>query len=183
MSGSDEHYITGTNTVTADGYGSLITPDGISLSDIIRIHSVENVRDSNALFGITNRIQHNYYWYSASQRGYILRFEMSGSDSTIISSAYFQKQTNLINSVPIVINNSNLIIYPNPGTGKFLINSIDDYNASLAIYDLMGQFVKEINRPFIRGVNELNLDFLPSGMYLIKVSSERQSHTQKLVVE
>ena len=182
MSGSDAHYINGTHVVSADGYGSLITPDGTTMHDILRIHSVESVRDSNVYFGINYRTQHNYYWYSANSKGYILRLEMYASDSTLISSAYYQKQTNLTSSVHSNDYKNNFMLYPNPGTGTFRIYSTSQDEISIEIYDTQGKFIQAI-RPVGKGSKEIDLSFLPGGMYLIKVETKESSFTQKLIIE
>ncbi|TAH40964.1 MAG: T9SS type A sorting domain-containing protein [Bacteroidetes bacterium] len=182
MSGSDGHYISGTHAVTADGYGSLITPDGTTIHDILRIHSVESVRDSNVLFGINYRTQHNYYWYSANQRGYIFRLEMYASDSILISSAYYQKQTNLHSSIQGLENKNDFILYPNPGAGCFRISNTGRKIDLIEIYDSKGKFIQSI-RPFTYEANDLNLSFLPAGMYMIRVENDLRSFTQKLMIE
>lgn len=185
MSGSDEHYQNGTNSVIADGYGTLITPDGITVPDILRIHTIESVRDSNLLFGITNFTQHNYYWYSSNSRGFILRLEMYRTDSSMISSAYYQKQTNTNASVNNISTNQNLLhFYPNPGKDRFsFVSALNGY-AKIDTYNSFGQKIFSINKSLTNGVNELDFHDLPAGVYYVKVYFSSQDYfAGKVVVE
>jgi hypothetical protein len=183
MSGSDGHWITGSNSVTADGYGTLIDPGGNTLTDVLRIHSVESVRDSNALFGITYRTQHNYYWYDMNQHGYVLRLEM-GADSTEIISAYYQRQTNIVTAIEtsgISLNRSS--IFPNPCNGHFRYDAPYEAMFAMEIYTEAGQLVKTIQTYLHKGVNDLDFTFLSPGMYYLKILNCYQIIEKKLVVD
>jgi hypothetical protein len=184
MSGSDAHYITGTHTLSADGYGSFITPDGNTIDDVLRLHSVESVRDSNLLFGITNRIQHNYYWYSSNQRGFILRLEMNGIDSTTISSAYYQRQTNVNTSLSDIDQQKSILhFYPNPGNGHFEIFSEINGDVNFEIYNSTGKTVSAFSQRMNKGNNVTDLSFLNCGIYFVNITSARRSVTEKIFIE
>jgi hypothetical protein len=116
-----------------------------------------------------------------SQLGYILRLEMSSIDSAVISSAYYQKQTNLISAVDINLPKTGISLFPNPGTGRFWIVSPLEENASAEIYNYTGQIIQTI-WPIARGSNELDLSFLPPGIYVFKVATDQISFSQKFVV-
>ena len=74
------------------------------------------------------------------------------------------------------------MLYPNPGTGTFRIYSTSQDEISIEIYDTQGKFIQAI-RPVGKGSKEIDLSFLPGGMYLIKVETKESSFTQKLIIE
>ncbi len=81
--------------------------------------------------------------------------------------------------------NGNLFsIYPNPARSKFIVRSSDPFekNARLKIYNVMGM---DVQSELINQKSEMSVDIraLPPGIYFIKVTSEKGSAVQKLVVE
>lgn len=171
MSGSDEHYITGTHTLTADGYGTLITPDGNSIPDVLRLHSVESFRDSNALFGINSYTYHNYYWYSENHRGFILRFAMAGYDSTLISTADYQRQSNVTTSVANLNNYEGIILSQTPENLLVVSQSGSKAQPSnYAIFSIAGSLIA--SGRIDRVNSNIDCSGLSSGVYVIKIISE-----------
>lgn len=139
MSGSGEHYITGSRSLNADGYGTLITPDGITLNNILRVHTIEMNKDSNVLFGVTLHTIHTYRWYSSLLKGYILSMEMDAAN-TVIMLADYQKQTNVTASLNEINSPFAFNIYPNPSKGVFNIQSTNTLS-QIDVYNSMGQCV------------------------------------------
>jgi hypothetical protein len=180
MSGSDEHYINGTISVTADGYGTLITPDGSTVQNVLRLHTVESFRDSNVVFGINNYTYHSYQWYSADMKGYLLRFNMDVTDTTLVVNAFYQKQTNLNTSVeePGIASDA-VRVFPNPGNE--ILNVVSQFNeGTILIYDQFGRnFIKQLLR---KGKNEIDLSRLLPGVYFVKSVSCEKEIVQKFVV-
>lgn len=99
----------------------------------------------------------------------------------------------LSNDAIIIINPSSIahlehvtfMVIPNPTTGKFRIemsNFIGDYKVD--IFNSLGAFIKRID--FKQTENndpEIDLEFLPSGMYFIKVHNKDFSKGSKLMIE
>lgn len=181
MSGSDEHYVTGLRTVTADGYGTLITPDGITLNNILRIHIIEMSSDSNVLFGVTLRTIHTYRWYSPLIKGYILSMEMDAANS-VITLADYQKQTNVTTSVNEINSSVAFNLYPNPSKGVFTVQSTNTLS-QIDIYNSMGQCVSHHSYAPLIFNTELNISFLPKGIYLVKTALEGKVLIKKVVIE
>jgi PKD repeat protein len=72
-----------------------------------------------------------------------------------------------------------LILYPNPSNGEFTINSENVINGTVRVFSIEGQLIlqKEFNsnRVTVRGLN--------SGMYIVKVDSDDDSASVKLIVK
>ncbi|MCD6068021.1 MAG: hypothetical protein K0S33_2847 [Bacteroidetes bacterium] len=182
MSGSDEHYITGTYAVMADGYGSLITPDGTTIPDVLRLHAVESTRDSNGLFGITMYTRHIYRWYTPASKGFILSLEMDPGNSTV-SLADYQKQTNESISLPEKMQQNNGIsIYPNPNNGIFTIRSATPFSW-IEIRNVLGEAVFRTDRSVYTQQQEFNISFLPAGIYFMRTGVAEKSSLSKFVIE
>lgn len=63
-SGSDEHYFSGTSTIEADGYGTIIMPDGQVIPNTLRLRNTIAGIDSNGFFGLTKVYETIYTWYA-----------------------------------------------------------------------------------------------------------------------
>lgn len=78
---------------------------------------------------------------------------------------------------------SDILIYPNPASGKFKITgsfSQNDVN-QVEIIDVFGKVVKSFNGNFNDEATEFDLSNLPSGIYLVRISSSNSSFIQKVI--
>ncbi len=74
-------------------------------------------------------------------------------------------------------------IYPNPAKGMFTVNSTFEEAVGIEILDLSGRLIQQrINLQ--SGVQEVDINTLATGMYLIRFTAENgQTTTKKLIVE
>jgi len=90
-------------------------------------------------------------------------------------------------SIKEVENINNLVVYPNPASEKlnitFNTSTTDDFN--ITIYNVTGQAVyKETLNNFVGSYyNEINVNDLAQGVYLMQVKSSKGAVTQKIVVQ
>ncbi|MFA5781945.1 MAG: choice-of-anchor tandem repeat GloVer-containing protein, partial [Bacteroidales bacterium] len=78
-------------------------------------------------------------------------------------------------------------VYPNPGSGKFLISSNGNIS-SIEIYNLMGEKVFQftINNPCLAGrqaQSEIDLSNQTNGIYFIKIYDEQTVLVKKIVIQ
>lgn len=77
-------------------------------------------------------------------------------------------------------------LYPNPATNNVhvAIVSAETSNATLAIYNLVGQMVYSENVALTEGNNmmEVNINSLNAGIYMVNVKTAKGTSTQKLIV-
>ncbi|MCB0735933.1 MAG: T9SS type A sorting domain-containing protein [Bacteroidetes bacterium] len=71
----------------------------------------------------------------------------------------------------------NFTVYPNP-TANVLYFNTNSTNATVALYNQNGQLV--LNE---KGVNQISLDHLPAGNYVLKVVSNGEFQFEKVVIE
>ena len=80
-------------------------------------------------------------------------------------------------SISEIVENKNLILYPNPTTGKVTVVGIEA--AEVMVYNVLGQLVKTV-----WGTNEVDLSGLVEGVYLLRITdAEGRNHTERLVVK
>jgi hypothetical protein len=73
-----------------------------------------------------------------------------------------------------------LIIYPNPSDGQVRIDFQTTALTDLSIFNSEGSLV--FNRSQINNKSQLDLSFLPKGIYFLRFNSEGDVYTQKLVI-
>jgi hypothetical protein len=185
MSGSDWHYQSGSTEVTVDGYGEIITPDGNTIYNTVRVKEVVNIEDSNVLFGVNNYINTSYYWYSADEEGPILQLDMHPTLPNTINNAYYFKKIGQTSSISEIPETPYFNIYPNPTSNSFSIsivgNSNDDF--AISIYNYSGKLVKKKENILTNTVFTNNEDLAP-GIYIVELSEKKMPiGRQKLVIQ
>ena len=73
-------------------------------------------------------------------------------------------------------------IYPNPATDYVVVKSAQDAEATITIFNLMGQTVKQFDQSLKLGENQINID-LQSGIYFCNINANGFSKTVKFVVK
>lgn len=92
------------------------------------------------------------------------------------SSCYNISTTNIVeNSFA-----STVIIYPNPSTGKFKIDT-KITKGEIAICNVMGEKIYSTSN--LKTSNEINLSNSPKGIYFVKIYDGEKIHTRKIVVQ
>jgi len=75
--------------------------------------------------------------------------------------------------------NSNFEIYPNPATSKVTIQFTDLNNAKLEVVDITGKLL--IKQNLNSNSNTVNIEQLPSGLYIFKVTSNEGTAVSKVI--
>ncbi|WP_157972818.1 YCF48-related protein [Aureibaculum luteum] len=79
--------------------------------------------------------------------------------------------------------NDNLTIYPNPTQNKFYINLDSDLyinTAKVEIFDMTGRLVITKNLKSSKNTN-INLEGIPSGVYIVKLNIDNKKYTKKII--
>lgn len=188
VSGGYIFYRTGTTTVTADGYGTLITPNGTYL-DVLRVHLEQNYQDSAYISGYPNIITYNnnqYLWYKYGI--HIQLASVYSLTSTIGSNSNGGSYTT--GNVGINVSPESLIsydIYPNPASEKAFIdiNLTKPQKIQIQLFNSLGQSACYDNCiDGIKGENIIQLDInqIPDGIYFAKVVCDNNIVTTKRFV-
>lgn len=77
-------------------------------------------------------------------------------------------------------NNNQVLLYPNPNNGIFNVSSLRESINSIEVYDLHGRvvFSKEVNS----NIFEINTEYLPKGVYMVKLNLESGSISKKMII-
>lgn len=136
--------------ITYDAYGTLVLPTG-TYTNVIRRKIIT-----------TDSTTPRYMWLQVNPFRILLVGEVGSTNNVLVY------QTAILNTQ----NNSDkaFTIYPNPVESELEIENTNSINASIIVYDILGNIIlkKEIND------NLTNIDFslLSSGLYLIKIFSK-----------
>lgn len=77
--------------------------------------------------------------------------------------------------------NTDFLLYPNPNFGNLTINiKGNESNYSIVILDLLGRIVKEFT--ISNQLSNLDVSELKTGVYLVKVSSDKMNACKKLII-
>jgi hypothetical protein len=113
--------------------------------------------------------------------GTLINFNLSAGSSNWIGSSIIQTG-NTCTTLSVGDNNldfnSSLKVYPNPSSSAFFISS--DSNGTIVLFDLLGKIIQ--TQKLNSGTTTLDLNATPNGVYLLKVTNEKnQSKTIKLI--
>ncbi|MFH1005308.1 MAG: T9SS type A sorting domain-containing protein, partial [Bacteroidota bacterium] len=81
---------------------------------------------------------------------------------------------------------NNLIVYPNPSTGTFIIETSElSVNTALHIYSIDGRLVytETLNNAQSKQKHTINLSGQPSGVYFLKLMNDESVVVKKLVID
>ena len=168
-----------------DGQGTLLLPDGSTVTDVIRYKMIDTSTTNITLFGDLEivRTQYEYYDLATGNLPVLthsrLLIQQPGStlplaDNTIVLSSVEPTQ-----SVGLFTNNLiEFQMYPNPTNGAVTLNGEFDADATASVYDQSGRLL--LTQKAINGAS-IDLSEFNTGMYLLKVTSNGVSGTRTIV--
>lgn len=167
---------TGTDTYTADGWGTLTTPNG-TYTNVLRVHQSEAFSDD---FGFTTATgtSDTYYWYKEGVH-YPLFVTVSaiynGSPS---SNAYYNDAPSGINEFADILSIS---VYPTPAHGQLFIHLKNAASAGYDITDLTGR--KVLTGALSQQLNTINVQNIAPGNYLLKIFSNGKFQAREVLIQ
>ena len=170
-----DFFRTGSTTVTADGYGTLITPQG-TFTNVLRIHFVQTYHDSSD-FAEGDYTNDEYFWYKegikeALASTYTFTSNFAGQTNTSTGGSYAS------GTVGVQENNTTLafVLAPNPAQDKINI-TLTDINPHQIKGRIMNQLGQEVsnteNVAYLYG-NTMQFDVahLRNGVYQLQLINE-----------
>jgi hypothetical protein len=170
-SGSDDHFLNGTSTTTADGSGSITLPDGTYLPHTLRLRTVREYMDSNALFGDTPRQDTLYTWWVDNWDGPLMTLPIGdyGLMHGLVSPLPFTLYGRLGVVQPTAVNELTAIaarLGPIPCSDRLVVH--DAPNTTYRVVDASG-------RPVMHGTLSggiVDVQHLAPGSYTLQLLTE-----------
>ena len=183
---------TGTINVVYDGYGTLMLP-GFTDSNVLRVYSTQLFVDSANLFGFpvmqTFQLE-TYAWYIPNYHSPLLAILLT----TQVGGSYYNKAVSYapqqLHSAGVTeLHNisSSLKLYPNPAQNELNIAYEDATNEQVRITltDVTGREIAVIAEGAAQGLHHTtyNTTGLAKGLYIVRIQSEKETITRKIVIE
>jgi plastocyanin len=83
-------------------------------------------------------------------------------------------------------------IYPNPNSGKFMLQFngpdgsigswlLSDPEAGIQVYNILGEKVADLSDLISNSSSEIDLSYVPNGIYFIRLKDSKSTYTEKLI--
>ena len=72
-----------------------------------------------------------------------------------------------------------LDIYPNPNNGTFFIKSKNDKIKNIELHNISGQRI--LQKDYWQGRNTVTIDLLSSGIYILRIRTDKKTYTMKII--
>lgn len=178
----------GKTTTVADAYGSLILPNGFTVSDVLRVKINRNYKqdyyDTNNTYQGSNEIDdETYAWFSPKLSYPILR--ITTENNQFINVHYISSlpdeiaAANYSKPIPMYVQ-----AFPNPTTQYLTVNyqlTQNKQQATLQLFDLHGKMLESANAT---NTHTFNVSKYAKGMYVLKMVVDNEVvNTQKIVIQ
>lgn len=181
----------GNVSTSADGAGTLQLPNGLSLSNVLRVKSVQTINLNLGIipFGIAKQTVYNYF--HGSQKFPVLNITYTslsiiGSTSPSVSAVVTgNSKTIIVGLEEEGMDLSRLMVYPNPAKDAIYIESGWDIGeVQIELFDAKGcnVFATQV---LLNGTSTevISLTDLPRGFYFLKLNSGSKSFQRKLILQ
>lgn len=168
-----------------DGQGTLIMPDGSTITDAIRYKMIDTSTTNIQLFGDLEIVRTQYEYYDVANANLPvltlsrLLIQQPGGGLPLADNSIVLSAVEPTNTVGLF---SNELIefetYPNPTTGSITLNGEFAGDAEATIYDQSGRII--LSKKAINGAT-IDLSNVNTGMYILKVTSNGASGTKMIV--
>lgn len=174
--------LTGTANIAADGEGTLLMPDGSSLSSVLRYKLIDSSYATVPIFGnvVIVRQQYEYYQYSSSNMPVLVITKISasspGSTTPITEMGFTLSSAPTSNIVGVDKNELSFGMYPNPAEAVLNINGAFS-EAEITLMDRTGRIISTSKT----SNGKISVADLETGVYFVKVSAEGKTSTKTFV--
>lgn len=158
------HTITGTDTIIADGYGTLKIDNAV-YENCIRLKHIQSKIDSNQLRGVHVTKNIKYTWYSQLKEGPVLIMEQNASPQTYMNGYFAASYYYPTKYTEVPVNaTSGISVYPNPTT-DYLYLSLDKVldGSVLVVHNSIGEQI--LKTELTQKVSNINVSTFQPGVY------------------
>jgi uncharacterized repeat protein (TIGR03803 family) len=182
VSSSGNYSVTVTNTYSCSANSAITTVTVISLPPTPTISVSGSTFTSSAtganqwylngniINGATSQT------YIATQSG-IYTVKVSNGNGGYSTSAPYSYSISTV--IPIVNENNNIVIIPNPSNGIFQLNTQNIEVSRIIIYNVLGEIIYQTENQ----ISEIDLSVHPKGVYFMEVYTQNQVFKRKLIIQ
>ena len=184
------YYRSGTTAVTADGYGTLTTPDG-TFTGVTRVHFYEVYRDSTNISGnpiVTNYVNDEYMWYLNGNHYPIAAvYTLTPTPGNPVQGGYYL--SGVASGFEDISDITSMSVAPNPANDEtnIVLNLNVSKEVNVSIYNLCGQIMDSpLTKTGFTGTNNISIPVakLPDGIYFVVINVDGNSvASRKLVIQ
>ena len=182
--------VNGSYNIEADAYGTLLLPNNVEVSNVLRVKQTRNIQSDNGC----SSIEITYRWYAEQIRypvlviiKYVLPQQTFIAQTALYAHPESQKKN--ITSVSSAESVTNFDVYPNPYGEKLTINYNLNKNGNVKIelYDVSGKLYKTAlnNVKQESGFKSVTLEGIDSGKlpgtYYVRVTVDNNAYTKKVL--
>ena len=174
ISGGVTFYRTGIDSVTADSYGTLKTPNG-TYSNVLRVHFVQHYQDS-AYFGGNPSLSYyyndEYLWFlNGNHNPIALVFTLTINGGNPIQSGSYMNNVSGINEYSALVSFG---LFPNPSSDylNVTIGLNEKQKVEIKLFNSIGaEVIIPVSSYGVQGENgyKINIQNLPEGIYFAKI--------------
>lgn len=176
--------LTGTINASIDGSGTLLLPNSVTLSNVIRYYSEENAQTTLPLVGAVDVIktQYEYYDYANSNLPVFVHLTITilpqGGGTPITETSLVLSQEDGIFVGVNELESFDFNVAPNPANDIVTVFGEFDAAATAQLLDASGRV---INTFAIENGQTIDVSNLNSGMYLLTINNAGQTTTKTVV--
>lgn len=174
----------GTLDFEADGYGTLILPNG-TYNNVVRYHFIAQRTNYIGGFPSGTQTKEQWGWISEDHRFWLLLMEINTVSGFSNSLVWYDKDP--YNNLSIGIESANskdIGVYPNPlrSGEKLKIKWQGNEWAVVQIFDASGRIVRSEERMMNVGLNTVDTGTNVAGVYFLRISSEAEVFTNRISI-
>lgn len=169
-------------TVTADAYGTLLLPNSVTYTNVLRVHTEENSVADTGIFGTipVTRTQYAYYEPGTSKFPVFVHNTLSVSGNP---QSYVLSRDPLPGLSTEEISLQNIKVFPNPAKDNLNVAFQSNESATISLFNVLGEEVRESNAPAGNSTIQFDVQDLEAGVYFIRIQTGTVSRTIKFVKE
>lgn len=185
-SGANTGISSGSVTTTASGTGTLILPNGVTLTNVLQLTIVNNFTLSFAGGAfVLNIYAVDYNYFHASQKLPVLTVSYSSANGSPLTGK-IRVNDLVLTGINELNSDASLNLFPNPAKNSFnlkLMNA-DNESCTVEIMNAMGTLVRSAELGNASDISEnISLSGLVQGMYMVKTSLGNKVSVRKLIIE
>lgn len=182
---SGPHFVKGTDSILADGFGLLKT-DSTNYYNCVRVKHIRTKTDSNIILGVNTIKSITYTWYSTTKEAPVLVMEQNiepafKTEGYSAASYYFFPRS--ATGATTISLQKKPVVYPSPANNNLsvLLHGVTPSTGRLTLYNQEGKIVLE--QSLENNVSNIDVSGILPGVYIYHINTNGHSYTGNCIKE